>query len=78
MYGLLVAFGAWFNNQYALAVFAVSFATITGWPFCIVATIPLALDCIKNRGIVKVIMYGVASLVCFLVCDIGFASYYIL
>jgi len=66
MYGLLIAYGAWFLGRYQLAVIAVALATIMGWPFCVVLTLPLAFDCIMQEGFGQILIAAVSSLFYFL------------
>eukprot|EP01119_Soliformovum_irregulare_P000869 TRINITY_DN10637_c0_g1_i1.p1 TRINITY_DN10637_c0_g1~~TRINITY_DN10637_c0_g1_i1.p1 ORF type:complete len:558 (+),score=122.15 TRINITY_DN10637_c0_g1_i1:196-1869(+) len=66
MWALTVAFGAWFIQLDALAVFSVALSTIMGWPFSVVMTFPLVLDILKRRGLIRVFFWGVLSLIFFL------------
>jgi alpha-1,2-mannosyltransferase len=59
MCSLMISFGSWYslsanisekNFKYSLCIASVGVAGIIGWPFCIIAVIPLAIDTIYHHG----------------------------
>ena len=54
MYGILLAFGAWFSGYHFRAVVASGFGVILGWPFVAVAFLPMGLDIFLQHGPIKV------------------------
>ena len=57
MYGILLAFGAWFSGYHFRAVVASGFGVILGWPFVAVAFLPMGLDIFLQHGPIKVSSY---------------------
>lgn len=76
MYSLTLAFGFWFLGNYKNSIICVACGTLIGWPFCVIVTIPLALDCLYNLGFPKVLFWGYFSLIIFLVPSIIIDYYY--
>lgn len=55
MYGVLLAFGAWYSGYHFRAVVAAAFGVILGWPFVAVAFLPMGLDILLQQGVIKVL-----------------------
>lgn len=55
-----------------MAIMTAASATILGWPFCIIMTVPLALDSIRRIGLLKVVGWAVVSSLLFLVPSVSF------
>ncbi|XP_064394142.1 alpha-1,2-mannosyltransferase ALG9-like [Halichondria panicea] len=77
MYLTMIAMGAWFLQNYELAIFAVAFSTLVGWPFSAAVGLPIAVDLvIKQR---KIVFFTAWSFFCFIVISvplIAVDSYY--
>jgi alpha-1,2-mannosyltransferase len=59
MCALMLAFGSWYtvstnmsdkNFKYSICILACAIAGLLGWPFCIIAVAPLALDTLYHHG----------------------------
>ena len=44
MFLVMLSHGAWFNQSYALAIFATALSTFLSWPFAALLGVPIALD----------------------------------
>jgi alpha-1,2-mannosyltransferase len=60
MSALMVAYGSWYsvtvtlddkNFKYSICILACATAGILGWPFCIIAVAPLAIDTLIHHGL---------------------------
>jgi alpha-1,2-mannosyltransferase len=56
MYILMITVGIWLTKdmtyKYPLIIFTSGVAAIIGWPFCIIAILPIALDTIHHYGFI--------------------------
>jgi len=53
MYMCLLAYGGWFQGNYVVAIFAIAFGTLLGWPFFAVLGLPIAYDIVVRRRLVS-------------------------
>jgi len=50
MYLALLSMGAWFHQQYQLAIFATALSTFLSWPFAALLGLPIAVDIVLVKG----------------------------
>jgi len=77
MYLTLISIGAWFHQQYKLAIFATALSTFLSWPFAALIGLPIAFDILIKKKRVKLfitwcIISAVTILVPQLICDTYF------
>ena len=49
MFLLMLSHGAWFNQSYALAIFATALSTFLSWPFAALLGAPIAMDVLLRQ-----------------------------
>jgi len=45
----MLAFGGWFNQNFAVAIFGIAMGSLFGWPFCAILGVPIACDIVIRR-----------------------------
>ncbi|KAL0477220.1 alpha-1,2-mannosyltransferase [Acrasis kona] len=82
---LMVAYGSWFtipttNNgkklKYGVCILASATAGIVGWPFCVIAVLPLALDTLYHYGIFNSIYDSVRVVIVLVLATVYIDNYY--
>ncbi|KAL6061390.1 mannosyltransferase [Balamuthia mandrillaris] len=76
MYGVLLCFGWWFQRRHTLAVFAGALAVLLGWPFVALLFVPVGIDLLWQCGPVRVLLWGTAALLTFILPSIFTDWYY--
>jgi len=62
LYLTLLAVGAWFRQDYKIAIFCTALSTILSWPFTALLGLPIAVDLLLVRGQWRVfVVWSVAS-----------------
>lgn len=53
MYFCMMAYGAWFRQNYGLAIFATALSAFLSWPFSVILGIPIAIDIVFRKKKLK-------------------------
>lgn len=48
-----LSFGFWINGHYSRAILATALSSLLGWPFCAALGVPLAIDILFRKGLIK-------------------------
>ncbi|EFA83645.1 glycosyltransferase [Heterostelium album PN500] len=59
MITIMFGYGFWMLNRPLLSVFSCAVSVFLGWPFVIVLCVPIALDLLYRRGIVKLLLWAI-------------------
>jgi len=61
MCALLLSFSAWMRQHDGTAIFFMGVASLIGWPFSVLIGIPMGLDILLRRGVLRTAAWGVSS-----------------
>eukprot|EP00794_Sanderia_malayensis_P010797 gene10797-11951_t len=69
MYACMLAFGGWFKQNFAVAIFGIALGSLVGWPFCAALGIPIAFDIVvRRRKLLFFIEWALGSFAAIMVC----------